>query len=326
MVQKTLFFILFIGNILCAQITVTDSITRYPVSYATISFGNGNGVFADDIGQFYFTKKLYPDIDSLYISALGFKDLNVSANNLPTQLFLKPQADALDEIVIGVKLDRKFKKETLKPYLDDDYYNCWLPTIESEIAVYFPKTTSKDQKISRVLFPIALESKDWAKRNRSNSEKKKFSTLFKVKFYTNNNSVPGRVLTYETIIFRATEKDGDAFELNVDDYDIYIPENGFFISLQVLGYTNKAGKLLPNKKYKEIESKTGGVVKIPTNFRPLLPFTEAIKTKNTFIKRVFISGNNWVKFEKGNSLKSSLVDRGFNNYGIGLTYKTFKDD
>jgi hypothetical protein len=324
--QKTLFFILFIGNILSAQITITDSITKYPVSYATISFGNGNGIFADDIGQFYFTKKLYPDIDSLYISALGFKDLNVSTNNLPTQLFIQPQADALDEVVIGVKLDRKFKKETLKPYLDDDYYNCWLPTIESEIAVYFPKITSKDQKLSRVLFPIALESKDWAKRNRSNSEKKKFSTLFKVKFYNNQNGVPGRVLTYETIVFRATEKDGDAFELNVDDYDIYIPENGFFVSLQVLGYTNKAGKLLPNKKYKEIESKTGGVVKIPTNFRPLLPFTEAIETKNTFIRRVFISGNNWVKFEKGNGLKSSLLDRGFSNYGIGLTYKTFKDD
>ena len=50
------------------------------------------------------------------------------------------------------------------------------------------------------------------------------------------------------------------------------------------------------------------------------------ETKNTFIRRVFISGNNWVKFEKGNGLKSSLLDRGFSNYGIGLTYKTFKDD
>jgi hypothetical protein len=83
--------------------------------------------------------------------------------------------------------------------------------------------------------------------------------------------------------------------------------------------------LLPNKKYKEIKSKNG-VVKIPTNFRPLLPFTDEIKTNNTFIRRVFISGNTWVKFEKGNGLKSTLIDRGLNNYGIGLTYKTYKDD
>ncbi len=93
-----------------------------------------------------------------------------------------------------------------------------------------------------------------------------------------------------------------------------------------LGYTNKAGKLLPNKKYKEIESKNGGVVKIPTNFRPLLPFTGEIESKNTFIKRIFISGNNWVKFEQGNGLKSSLLDKNLYNYGIGLSYKTYKDE
>lgn len=324
--HKILFILLFIGPLSFAQISVKDSITKYPVSYAAVSFGNGNGIFADDEGQFYFTKKLYPDIDSLYISALGFKDLNLSTENLPKELFLQPEASELDEVVIGTKLNRKFKKELLKPYLDDDYYNCWLPTIESEIAVYFPKTTSKDQKLSSVLFPIALESKDWAKRNRSNSEKKKFSTLFKVKFYNNNNGVPGKVLTYQTIVFRATDKNGDAYELNVEDYDIYIPENGFFVSLQVLGYTNTTGKLLPNKKYKEIESKTGGIIKIPTNFRPLLPFTDKVESKNTSIKRVFISGNNWMKFEKGNSFKSTLLDRGLYNYGIGLKYKTFKDD
>ncbi|MFK7832391.1 MAG: hypothetical protein AB8B52_03865 [Winogradskyella sp.] len=323
---KFLVLFLLITSIASAQITIKDSITNYPVSYATISFGNGNGIFADDEGQFLFTKKLYPDIDSLFISALGFKDLNIAAQNLPQQLLMQPEVSELDEVLIGVTLDRKFKEEKLKPSLDDDYYKCWLPTIESEIAVYFPKTTTKDQKLSKVQFPIALESKDWEKRNRSNSEKKKFSTLFKVKFYTNNNGVPGKVLTYETIVFRATEKDGDAHQLDVDAYDIYIPKNGFFVSLQVLGYTDKAGKLLPNKKYKEIVSKTGGVVKIPTNFRPLLPFTEEVETKNTYIKRVFINGNNWVKFDKGNGLQSSLLKRDLFNYGIGLTYKTYKDE
>ncbi|WP_179338248.1 hypothetical protein [Winogradskyella ludwigii] len=323
---KTLALFLFISQITFSQITIKDSITSYPVSYATISFGNGNGLFADDEGQFIFTKKLYLDIDSLYISALGFKDLNVATHNLPTELLMQPEAHQLDAVIIGNKVDRKFKVEKLKPYLDDDYYKCWLPTIESEIAVYFPKTTSKDQKLSEILFPIALESKDWSKRNKSNSEKKRFSTLFKVKFYANNNGVPGKVLTYETTVFRATEKDGDFHMLNVDNYDIYIPENGFFVSLQVLGYTNKDGKLLPNKKYKEIKSKHGDIVKIPTNFRPLLPFTDEIESKNTFIKRVFINGNNWVKFDNGNQFKSSLLDKNLFNYGIGLTYKTYKDE
>ncbi|OZV67505.1 peptidase associated/transthyretin-like domain-containing protein [Winogradskyella aurantia] len=322
--QKILFFLLVFGQFSFSQVTVIDSITKYPVSYATISFGNGNGLFADDEGKFIFTKKLYPDIDSLFISALGFKNLDISTLNLPETLVLQPQADELDEVVLNIKNERKFKVETLKPYLDDDYYNCWLPTIESEIAVYFPKTSRTDQKLTEVIFPIALESKDWEKRNRKNSDKKSFSTLFKVKFYSNNNGLPGKVMTYETIVFRMTEKDGDAFNLDVEDYNIYIPKNGFFVSLQVLGYTDKSGKLLPNKKYKEIISKNG-VVKIPTNFRPLLPFTDEITTKNTYIKRVFINGNNWIKFVMGNGFKSSLLQKNLNNYGIGLTYKTYKD-
>ncbi|WP_179345991.1 peptidase associated/transthyretin-like domain-containing protein [Winogradskyella ursingii] len=323
--SKVLFLFLLLCNICVAQITVSDSITKYPVSYATVSFGNGNGLFADDEGQFYFSKKLYPDIDSLFISALGYKDLNVATANLPKQLYLQPQADELDEVVVGVKRDRKYNTEEIKPYLDDDYYSSWLPTIESEIAVYFPKESSNDQKLTSVLFPIALESKDWKKRKRKNAEKKEFSTLFKVKFYNTENGLPSKTLTYKTIVFRATEKDGDVYELNVEDNNIYIPKGGFFVSLQVLGYTDKAGKLLPNKKYKEIKSKNG-VVKIPTNFRPLLPFTDEIETKKTFVKRVFINGNNWVKFDTGNGFKSSLLDKGLYNYGIGIKYKIYKDD
>ncbi|MHA7842908.1 MAG: peptidase associated/transthyretin-like domain-containing protein [Winogradskyella sp.] len=321
----TLFSVVLGWYIGFSQIKVLDSISQSPVSYATVSFGNGQGIFADDDGVFYFTKKLYPDVDSLHISAIGFKNLNIATENIPKELLLQPQVDALDEVVLSTNLNRKFKEETLKPYLDDDYYNCWLPTIESEIAVYFSKSSEQDQKLTSVTFPIALESKDWNKRKRANSDKKKFSTLFKVQFYTNDNGKPGKVLTYETIVFRATEKNGDAYELSVEDYDIYIPKNGFFVSIQVMGYTNKEGKLLPNKKYKEIKTKNG-VVKIPTNFRPLLPFTDEIESKNTYIKRIFISGNNWVKFDKGNGFKSSLLDKNLFNYGIGITYKTFKDE
>ncbi|WP_426430951.1 hypothetical protein ACPX19_00980 [Winogradskyella sp. HB-48] len=321
----TIFFIILGCYTSFSQIKVLDSISQSPVSYATISFGNGQGIFADDDGMFFFTKKLYPDVDSLHVSAIGFKNLNIATENLPNQLLLQPQTDALDEVILSTNLNRKFKEETLKPYLDDDYYNCWLPTIESEIAVFFERTSDQDQKLTSVTFPIALESKDWNKRKRANSDKKEFSTLFKVQFYTNDNAKPGKALTYETIVFRATEKNGDAYELNVEDYDIYIPKNGFFVSLQVMGYTDKNGKLLPNKKYKEIKTKDG-IVKIPTNFRPLLPFTNMVEGKNTYIKRIFINGNNWVKFDKGNGFKSSLLDKNLYNYGIGITYKTFKDE
>lgn len=324
LILNYLFFLMFVCSGF-AQTKITDKETQYPVSYATISFGDGQGLFADEEGVFIFTKKLYPDVDSLHISALGFKELSLTTTDLPKTIEMEAEANKLDEVIINVTLGRKFKKETIKPYLDDDYYKCWLPTIESEIAVYFPNENDKLKKITTVLFPITLESKDWKKRKRANADKRKFSTLFKVKFYKNNNGTPGDVMTYSNIVFRATETDGDEFELDVSEHDLFIPDNGFFVSLQVLGYTDKTGKLLPNKKYKEIKSKNG-IVKIPTNFRPLLPFTDEIPEHNTFIKRIFISGNNWVQFKKGNGIESSLLRTNLNNYGVGIDYNEYKDE
>ncbi|HLT33038.1 MAG TPA: hypothetical protein VKZ98_04550 [Aquaticitalea sp.] len=326
MSHKSIFFVLLMFPIgfTFGQTIIKDKQTQYPVSYATISFGNGFGLFADDEGKFVFTKKSYPDVDSLFVSALGYKTLPVATSNLPSILFMETQIDELNEVIIRTKIDRKFKEEVLKPYLDDDYYHCWLPTIESEIAVFFPNENDQDKKIATVHFPITLESKNWEKRKKKNSEKQRFSTLFKVKFYHNNQGFPGKELIYENIVFRATEKGGDVYNLDVSRYDILVPDNGFFVSLQVLGYTDDEGKLLPNKKYKEI--KTGGdIVKIPTNFRPLLPFTDEIPENRTYVKRVFVNDNEWSRFEKGSDVQSGLLKAGLNNYGIGLTFNVYQD-
>jgi len=324
-------FLIFLSalHVAFGQIKVIDSLSKYPVSYATISFGNGQGIFADDDGMFVFNKKLYPDVDSLFISALGYRAITLTSSQLEPQLFLQPKADELDEVVISAHIETKtskpYKTERLKPYLDDDYYKCWLPTIESEIAVFFPNTDARTKQVMAVQFPIALESRDWNKRKRANTDKKRFSTLFKVKFYGNNNGKPDKPLTYKTIVFRTTEKDGDFYDLVVADYDIFVPKDGIYVSLQVLGYTDKNGKLLPNKKYKEIKGRQG-MVKIPTNFRPLLPFTDEIETHNTYIKRVFINGNDWQVFKKGNGIKSTLLDKGLNNYGVGMRFGIYKDE
>lgn len=308
-----------------SQTTIKDMETKLPVSYATVSFGNGNGIFADDEGLFVFTKKLYPDVDTLYISALGFKDLKVSTLSLGNTLFMEAQADLLDEVMIQVNSNRKYKIERIKPFLDDDYYNCWLPTIESEIAVLFLNDGDEDKDIDKLKFPIALESKDWNKRNKANSDKKSFSTLFKVRLYYNDQGQPGKAMTNQTIVFNATEHDGDVYELDMDSYNIRIPKEGFFVSVQVLGYADNNGKLLPNKKYKEIKG-NNGTIKIPTNFRPLLPFTNEVPVNRTFIKRVFINGNNWKLFKPNNGIQSTLLDKGYVNYGIGLDIKVYKDE
>ncbi len=305
-----------------AQTSVLDSETKTPVSYATISFGNGNGIFADDDGKFVFTKKIYSDIDTLYISSLGYKDLKIATENLPKTILLDAEADKLQEIIVKAKPKGKFKIEKIKTTTHEDYYKCWLPTIESEIAVFFPNENKKTKRLTTVYLPIKVEAKTWHKRKQAKSKKRSFSTLFRVNFYENDNGKPGDVLTYDKVVFIATEANEKVYELDVKKFDIFIPKSGAFVSLQVLGYTDKKGKLLPNKKYREVKTKRG-IVKVSTTFRPLLPFTDKIPAKRTYVKRIFLNGNEWVLYDKKNIKKSNLLLSGLNNYGIGLKMEVY---
>ena len=323
---NNLFLILLLtANILSySQITIQDNETMEPVSFATISFGNGNGLFADEEGKFIFTKERYKDIDSLVITSIGYNELKISTDKLPSVLELLPSTDQLDEVFVQVKPKGKFKTKKIKPILHDDYFKCWLPTIESEIAVYFPNESKNIKQISKLFLPIKTEASDWKKRKKANTKKRSFSTLCKVNFYENNEGAPGEIINYEKIVFRVTQNSDADFQLDVDKNNILIPENGIYVSIQILGYTDKNGKLLPNKKYQEIKTKKG-VVKVSTTFRPLLPFTDQMKNKRTFVKRIFLDNNKWVCFEKKNISNNKLLLSGLNNYGIGMEMKVYQD-
>jgi hypothetical protein len=318
-----LLLISFTFSISYSQTKIIDNETNFPISYATISFGNGNGIFADDDGNFTFTKKLYHDIDTLYISSLGYKELRISTDSLQKTVELEPLSEKLQEVIVQVKPKGKFKLKTIKPTLHEDYFKCWLPTIESEIAVFFPNENQKPKQITTLYLPIKTEASNWSERKKTTAKKRAFSTLFKVTFYENNNGLPGDVLSYEKTIFRVTEKSEAVFELDITNHDIFIPKNGLFISLQILGYTDKQGKLLPNKKYQEVKTRRG-IVKVSTTFRPLLPFTNEISTKRTFIKRIFLDNNEWIRYEKKNIPRSKLLAEGLNNYGMGMKMKVYQ--
>ncbi len=321
--MKKLFplLLLFLAKIVCAQTyTVLDSVQKSPISYATISFGNGNGTFADADGNFSFSKKWYPDIDSLYISALGHRELALSTKSLPKQILLIQDVAELKEVIITAEKKRKFKTRKLPSEVHNDYFRCWLPTVESEIAVFFPKSSEKPTKIASVYLPVKVESS-----NRNATKGQSFSTLFKMQFYGNDKGYPGKRLPYEDVIFSVTNKDKSNFELNVSEYKVYIPKEGVFVSIQVMGYADKDGKLQQTKKYHEVETRKG-IVKVSTTFRPLLPFTNKISNYRTFTRRIFYKNRTWQRFDREYSQNNNLIKNNHTNYGMGLKLHVFEEE
>ncbi len=321
--MKKLFplLLLFLAQIAYSQnYTILDSVQKTPISYATISFGNGNGTFADADGNFRFSKKWYPDIDSLYISALGHKELALSTKSLPKEILLVEDVAMLKEVIITAEKKRKYKTKKLPSEVHNDYFRSWLPTVESEIAVFFPKNTERSTKIASVYLPVKVESS-----NRNATKNQSFTTVFKMQFYTNNNGFPGKRMSYDDVIFNVTDKGKSNFELNVSEYKVFIPKEGIFVSIQVLGYADKDGKLQQTKKYSEIETRKG-IVKVPTTFRPLLPFTDKISGYKTFTRRIFFKNRTWQRFDKEYSDNNNLIKNNNTNYGMGLKLHLYEDE
>ncbi|MBF4982822.1 carboxypeptidase-like regulatory domain-containing protein, partial [Nonlabens mediterrranea] len=57
--------------------------------------------------------------------------------------------------------------------------------------------------------------------------------------------------------------------------------------------------------------------------RPLLPFTNEMEGKQTWVRRIFYNNKKWVPFDLNYNPNSSLVRSGHDNYGIGAEFKVF---
>lgn len=313
-----LLLLLFSSTSIAQTIIIADSLHLEPISYATISFGNGLGNFADGDGKFLFSKEKYSDVDTLFISAMGYAEKAILTTNLTEKILLKPEISQLTEVIVYAPKNGKFKSRKYKATTHTDLFTSWLPTVESEVAVLFKRYEKKPTQISTVLLPINAESKYKTKG------KGKFATIFRIQFYENYDGFPRDALGYEPIVFAIDEKEDKIFELDVSSKSIYIPVSGIFVSVQVLGYANSKGRLAQTKQYREIKT-ARGIQKISTSFRPLLPFTNALIGQNTYVRRIFLNDKKWQIFDKSYNQKSKLIQSGYRNYGMGAELKVFED-
>lgn len=303
------------------NIRFLDKDSGEPVSFATISFGNGLGSFANADGVFTFDKKRYKDVDSLFVSSMGYKDLHLATENLLSEYNMILEIDQLQEVVITSEKRGKFKTREIKPVPHSDYFSSWLPTVESEVAVLFQRMDGQTTKLATLLLPINVEESVAGKTSNTRA----FSTMVRAKFYENENGLPGKEINYGNVVFIINQNDKKpVFEVDLGDRNIFVPQNGLFVSIQVLGTTDAEGKLLQIKKYNEVKTPRG-IQKISVTFRPLLPFTNTIAGEKTFVRRIFFNDRKWQTFNLNYNPNSELLVKGYNNYGMGAKLHVYEE-
>jgi hypothetical protein len=123
--KKLIIFLLFAVN-LNAQLStvkILDSVSFAPIPFATVYFSNSSGIISDENGDFELIKNELADVDSLFVSSLGYKKVSVSLNQFNDSIvFLSPKPIELDNVILtNRKLSSKEIIEKVKAAITINY-------------------------------------------------------------------------------------------------------------------------------------------------------------------------------------------------------------
>jgi len=123
--KKLIIFLLFAVN-LNAQLStvkILDSVSFAPIPFATVYFSNSSGIISDENGYFELIKNELADVDSLFVSSLGYKKVSVSLNQFNDSIvFLSPKPIELDNVILtNRKLSSKEIIEKVKAAITINY-------------------------------------------------------------------------------------------------------------------------------------------------------------------------------------------------------------
>ena len=259
--MKTLTVISFIlwSLIADAQVisgVVYDSLTRYPVSYATVKILNHDkGTYTDKNGNF--------KIDSINnyvvarISHVAFESKITRLNGHNNNILLNPRLLELDEVVVS---SDKLSKQTILGITKGKKRKMKLNIEAFEIGRYFCFEPINPMLLESFSIPVVLSD---------------VKVMFKLKVYNFSNGFPDSLIFEQVFTRGKRRKETVTFDLN-NPLKITEPSKMFF-SIEILGYETKTEIFDSTAKEKAI-----------TVF-----FTNNLNTPYSFTARSFRTDPKW---------------------------------
>ncbi len=254
-----------------------------PLAYAAIMFKqSGKGVITDINGNFKVHLKKSDLHDTLIISSLGFEKKTVIISNIKNnssiKILLLKKMIVLDEIKIT---NKKFKNKTKG---NDGFFSLgsiYIDTHGQQNVLFIENEGNMKGKISAVNYYLSKNGNTAAP--------------FRVRLYELDSisGKPGKDLLSEMIVAKPNVKSG-WFSVNISEYNIQIPPNGFFAGIEGL-YPGKN----PNQNVSdsdENENNSRNETPNTISYGQQLGYSRA-KGKNTWH---YSMANTWFQLEKNN--------------------------
>lgn len=250
--KYTLFFLfvcfLFFKTNIKAQTLFSSQIlgnkTKEELPFANIYIkGKSIGTSSDEKGIFSIYAQ---SSDTLVVSYIGYLPFSCILSDLDSTIFLKSSENLLDKVEIsGSKnKDRQKIQNKGKRMFAISGFNQYVMLLKN------PKNDiGFIEKITIDTTPRAAQTG-------------RYDILVRLRVYKNENGLPTDDLL-TTNIYKIVKKGQTIFTMNLKEYDIFLPKNGCFIGVEVVGRYNKKNVFFPcsNKDITEMSIEVGEDVK-----------------------------------------------------------------
>ena len=204
--------------------TIRNEETGEPVSYSTLQIkGKPKGVVADNEGFFEFTLTEMELTDSLTASCLGYERRSFAPDSLLSKpeitITLKQKALDMEPVTVtATKLSKKSKTVGNRGWFTTG--SVYLDTHGQQIALYIDNKKHLNGYIRKVSYYL---SKD------GNVE-----APFRIRIFDVNptDGSPGKELLSEILVVQPPHGTKGWFDINLTEYGIYVPPDGFFVAIQ----------------------------------------------------------------------------------------------
>ena len=214
--------------------TVADQKTGAPVPYANIWVENQNlGTTSNEKGQFSLPGAGLEG-KTLIVSCLGYERSRVLVTSQNLQVTLRATAISLKEVTVKKSTQRR--KSILNKLDEDTQYSFGSNGTPWMVAQFFPYQTAYAN--TPFLDEVALVTL-------SNLKKAKFNLRL---LAVNEKGEPGQDLLSTPLLVTAP-KGIQQLHVNLSDYDLQMPTQGFFVAFEWL--------VIPENRYEAVDEETG---------------------------------------------------------------------
>jgi hypothetical protein len=214
------------------KIIVVDSLSNKPISYATAYFkDSGTGTYTNENGVFYYDK-----LDHIIqVSHIGYYTRIIRLPIKSDTVKIKPQSYILNEITVK-PIKRKVE---IRGYYSFRSFFTISGFSGDELAVYLPNNSDGNKLIKEII--IGFSTKKYIK----NSLGIDFTSIFRINLYSKkeNSTEPDSLLIKNDLVFTSDIIKPETI-INVLKYNIPIPKDGIFISIEWIGIESKDTKKL----------------------------------------------------------------------------------